>query len=106
MYRKRKNGSRKFNERNERARFTRIQNRLNLPAIEYPAEIRELRRKIIVEDFDFGETVTHEILLYRTNRIDCYRVVIDGNEVSARLGWSKILEKLRKGFPRICRACF
>ena len=47
------------------------------PIPEHPPRMPELRRRIIIEDFDFGR-VTHTIELYRTNRIDCYRAVADG----------------------------
>ena len=101
MYRKRKYGSQRFNERLSRARKTHLQNRRELPERDYPVELPVLRRRILVEDFDFGETVRHEILLYRSNRIDCYRVVVDGQEFEKRLGWAKVLEKIRKAFVRV-----
>ena len=101
MYRKRFKGSKKFNERFARARKTRLRNRLELPEIDYPIELPELRRRIIVEDFDFGETIRHEILLYRSNRIDCYRLVVDGQEISNKIGWARVLEILRKAFVRV-----
>ncbi len=101
MYRKRIYGSQKFNERLARARATRLQNRLKLPEIDYPRELPELRRRIVVEDFDGQEIVQHEIELYRTNRIDTYRVVIDGLELADRMGWARVLELTRKAFVRI-----
>lgn len=100
-YRKREKGSKKFNERLERARQTRLRNRLDLPERDYPVELPELRRKIIVETYDFGETVRHEILLYRTNRIDSYRVCIDGTFLPNPIGWSRVLELTRKAFVRV-----
>lgn len=83
-YRKRRYGSHKFNERFDRARQTRLRNRLELPERDYPIGLPDLRRKIIVEDFDCGEILRHEILLHKTNRIDCYRIVVDGVELSGR----------------------
>ena len=74
--------------------------RMNRPAPEYPATLPELRRQIIIRDFDFGENI-HTLDLYRTNRVDCYRVVADGVEWKERVGWSKILAGLRKSMPRI-----
>jgi hypothetical protein len=58
------------------------------------------RRTIIVIDNDFG-TVVHQIDLYATNRIDCYRAVADGVEWKKRIGWSGVLECLRKSFVRL-----
>ncbi len=100
MYRKRLRGSKKFNERVARARNARLRNRLELSALVSPIILPELRRKITVEDYDMGECVRHEILLYKTNRIDCYRAVVDGQELAGRIGWAKILEKIRKAFVR------
>jgi len=60
----------------------------------------ELRRQIVIIDHDFG-TVEHRIDLFRTNRIDCYRVVADGVEWKRRAGWSTVLEALRKSFLRV-----
>lgn len=59
-----------------------------------------LRRQIIIIDHDFG-TVEHRIDLFRTNRIDCYRVVADGVEWKKRAGWSTVLEAVRKSFLRV-----
>lgn len=73
---------------------------MNGPAPEYPRELPELRRRIIITDFDFGERV-HTLDLYRTSRIDCYKVHVDGKPWKARIGWSKILEGLRKSLPRV-----
>jgi hypothetical protein len=70
------------------------------PAPDYLPALPELRRHIVISDYDFGETV-HTIDLYRTNRVDCYRVHVDGKPWKARLGWSKILEGLRKSLPRV-----
>jgi hypothetical protein len=74
--------------------------RMDSPAPEYPAALPELRRQIIIRDFDFGEKI-HTLDLYRTDRVDCYRVVADGVEWKERIGWSKILAGLRKSMPRV-----
>jgi hypothetical protein len=55
------------------------------PAPDYPASLPDLRRRIEIRDFDFGETV-HVIELFRTNRRDCYRVVADGVEWKELIG--------------------
>ncbi len=74
--------------------------RLESTAPDYPAALPELRRQIIIRDFDFGEKI-HTLDLYRTDRVDCYRVVADGVEWKERIGWSKILAGLRKSMPRV-----
>lgn len=71
-----------------------------LPAPDYPPALPELRRRIVITDYDFGERV-HTLDLYRTNRVDCYKVHVDGKPWKARIGWSKILEGLRKSLPRV-----
>ena len=91
----------KFNERLARARSTRTQNRLKSPEHSYPRELPELRRKIIVIDYDFGEPIQHEILLHRSNRIDTYKVFVDGNALPGRIGWARVLEMIRKAFIRV-----
>lgn len=67
----------------------------------YPYEPPEIRRRIIIEDYDFGRTVRHEFVLLRSNRIDCYRVAIDGKSLTERMGWAKVLELVRKAFVRV-----
>lgn len=67
---------------------------------ERPPELPQLRRRIVITDFDFGE-VTHTIELYRTGRIDCYRAVADGQPWKDRIGWAKVLEAIRKSFIRV-----
>lgn len=74
--------------------------RMERPSPEYPPILPELRRRIVIEDFDFGHRV-HVLELHRTSRIDCYRVVADGREWKRRMGWSKILTGLRKALPRL-----
>ena len=74
--------------------------RLSGPAPKYPPDLPELRRRIVIQDFDFGEVI-HTLDLYRTGRVDCYRVHVDGKPWKARIGWSKILEGLRKSLPRV-----
>lgn len=74
--------------------------RIEGPAPDYPQQLPELRRRIVVEDFDFGHKV-HVLELHRTNRVDCYRVVADGVEWKRRIGWANILAGLRKSMPRV-----
>lgn len=44
--------------------------RMERPAPDYPPTLPELRRRIVIQDFDFGEKI-HTLDLYRTNRVDC-----------------------------------
>lgn len=64
----------------------------------------ELRRRITIEDFDGTESRVHVIELHRTSRIDSYRAVIDGREWNARIGWSRVLNGLRRALPRLASA--
>lgn len=74
--------------------------RADTDQLEPPSALPNLRRRIIIEDFDFGHQV-HVLELHRTNRVDCYRVVCDGVEWKRRIGWSKVLAGLRKSMPRV-----
>jgi hypothetical protein len=60
-----------------------------------------LRRRITIEDFDGAAPTTHTIELFRTRRIDSYRAVIDGAEWQARIGWSRVLDGMRRALPRL-----
>lgn len=64
----------------------------------------ELRRRITIEDFDGADPRVHVIELHRTPRIDCYRAVVDGAEWHARIGWSRVLDGLRRALPRLASA--
>ncbi len=74
--------------------------RLDSPTPDYPIELPELRRRIIIIDYDFGKCV-HRIDLYRTSRVDCYRAKADGKPWKDFIGWSKVLEGVRKSFLRV-----
>lgn len=74
--------------------------RMAAPAPDYPPALPRLRRRIVIKDYDFGERI-HTIDLYRTGRIDCYRVVADGVEWKRRAGWSQVLAGIRRALPRL-----
>lgn len=74
--------------------------RMESTAPDYPFKPPKLRRIIVIIDFDFGKMV-NIIRLYRTNRIDCYQAVVDGKIWKKNIGWSKILEGIRKSFVRV-----
>ena len=95
-YKKRSNYSKKL----AKMREAKERKRLEQGAPDYPPLLPNLRRKIIIIDYDFGE-VRHEINLYKTNRIDQYKAIADGKPWKDRIGWSKILEGLRKSLIRV-----
>ena len=92
--------TRRSAEQLARMRAARDAARMASPAPEYPPELPSLRRRIEIVDYDFGER-RHVIELYRTNRIDSYRVVADGVEWKARCGWSAVLAGIRRALPRL-----
>ena len=92
--------SSKYRQQLENMRAAKAAKRMNGIAPEYAADLPDLRRRIVIEDFDFGHKV-HVLELYRTNRRDCYRVVADGVEWKDRIGWSRILAGLRLAMPRV-----
>ena len=96
MYRKREKYSRKLKAMRE----AKERKHLAGPAPDRPPDLPGLRRRIIIIDYDFGKVV-HRIDLYKTNRVDCYRAVADGVPWKDRVGWSRVLEGIRKSFVRI-----
>ena len=84
----------------KRMREAKERKRLESEPPYYPVELPDLRRRVIVIDYDFGEVI-HIIELYKTNRVDCYRAVADGILWKDLIGWSKVLEGLRKSFIRV-----
>lgn len=101
MYRNRTKGSQRFNERMRRWRDAKERIRLESPAPQYPYEPPDIRRRVIVIDYDFGREVRHEFVLLKSNRIDSYRVAVDGKLLKGRMGWAKVLELTRKAFVRV-----
>lgn len=73
--------------------------RLERPAQERAPELPELRMRITVERFDFGDE-RHVFELRRTRRVDVYAVTIDGKPWR-ECGLTKALEGLRKASPRV-----
>lgn len=101
MYRYRLKGSQKFNERMARWRDMQAQRKLDLPSPKYPYEPPDIRRRLIIIDYDFGREVRHEFVLLKSDRIDCFRVAVDGKLLKSRMGWAKVLEMARKAFVRV-----
>ena len=93
MYRKRHTICKRMREAKERKIF-------ESSAPDYPIDLPELRRQIVVRDFDFGK-VEYIFNLYKSNRVDCYVVEVDKKRLVGRKGWSSVLELLRLAFPRV-----
>ncbi|MBI5410154.1 MAG: hypothetical protein HZA14_12390 [Nitrospirae bacterium] len=99
-YRKRTKGSKKYNA----MRAARLRQIAEGTAPDYPIDLPELRRRITIEDFDFGY-VKEVVELRKSNRIDSYRMIVDGTVIkrgdTERIGWARALEKIRMAFPRV-----
>ena len=78
----------------------RTQAKMDQPAPDYPAELPQVRMRIIVERYDFDEPQRHEFELRRTNRVDVYAVLVDGKPWKTA-GLTAVLEGLRKACPRV-----
>jgi hypothetical protein len=63
-------------------------------------DLPELRREVTVTDFDGPEPVTHTLHLYKSRRVDSYRVLADGKPWKV-CGWSVALAGLRKAYQRV-----
>jgi hypothetical protein len=74
--------------------------RLARPASGRPPELPGLRRVVVVTDYDTGAPITHSLRLYRTRRVDTYRIEADGKPWRNG-GWSVAMEGLRKAYPRV-----
>jgi hypothetical protein len=74
--------------------------RMERPAPGRAPDLPELRREVLVIDHDGPEPVTHTLHLYRTRRVDTYRIEADGKPWKCG-GWSAALVGLRKAYPRV-----
>jgi hypothetical protein len=74
--------------------------RMARPAPRRAPDLPELRREVIVIDYDTGQPISHTLHLYRTNRVDTYHIEAD-RKPWKRGGWSKALEGLRKSYQRV-----
>lgn len=96
MYRRRLKHSKKLAS----MRSAKERRRLEGPAPEYPSDLPDLRRIVVVIDFDFGKVV--EVMrLYKTNRVDCYRAVVNDQVWRKRIGWTQVLAAFRRSFVRV-----
>ncbi|TMO48730.1 hypothetical protein [Pseudoalteromonas ruthenica] len=98
MYRKTNKAS-----KNYRKSYTNRKFDIEQESFVEPQNIPELRRIIEITDYDSGEPITHKLELYKTDRIDCYKVLVDGKLWKKRIGWSNILAGIRKALPRLAR---
>ncbi len=92
--------TKKSTEQRAAMRASRDRTRMSKPAPDYPPVLPDLRRRIVIENFDFGHEI-HVMDFYKTNRIDLFRVVVDGKLWKARIGFSNALAGLRKSMPRV-----
>lgn len=63
-------------------------------------ELPEVRRVVMVTDYDRGAPVTHTFELRQSNRVDSYKVFVDGQPWK-RCGWSAVCAALRKSHHRL-----
>ena len=63
-------------------------------------QLPDLRKTIVITNFDFGEEV-HMFELMKTGRIDQYRVLVDSIEWKNKIGLSGILAGIRKSMPAV-----
>ena len=66
------------------------------------ADLPDLRMRLTVERFDFGQEA-HVFELHKTRRVDVYRITVDGKEWK-RGGLTAALEGVRKACPRVLSA--
>ena len=63
----------------------------------------DLRKKIEITSYDTGESEIITFELFQSDRIDCYKVLVNGKLWKKRVGLSKVLEGIRKALPRHSR---
>lgn len=101
MYRLTKRAKEKYAAMGRASQVAQQRNRMESPAPDYPIELPEVRRVIEITDYDFGEPKTYRMELRRSDRIDCYNCYIDGELWQSRIGWSRVIEQIRKALPRV-----
>ncbi len=74
--------------------------RMSRPARGRAPDLPDLRREVTVIDYDTGEPIAHTLRLYRTNRVNSYRIEVDGKPWKCG-GWSRALDGLRKSYTRV-----
>lgn len=86
-------------------RAAKARKRLEGPSVERQDRFDppELRRLLIIVDFDRGRPIARTVALHRCDRIDCYDVRLRGRTWKPRMGWSRVLAAIRRGLPRMTR---
>jgi hypothetical protein len=75
------------------------------PAPVYPVELPRLRRIVVVIDFDLGRPMIRVWQLWKSKRIDCYRVrAPDGKVWPGRWGWARVLAEIRHAYIRVSKS--
>jgi hypothetical protein len=69
------------------------------PAPDYPPDLPDLRMRITITRYDYGEE-THVFELRKSRRVDQFRVTVDGKPLRGQIGLTRILDMLRKATPR------
>lgn len=87
-------------ERLQAMRAAKERNRLEHPPPDYPTEMPLYRRRITVEDFDFGYRKV-QYHLYDSGRVDSYTVEENGEVIKWRIGFARILNLLLDKFKRV-----
>lgn len=84
----------------EAKRRVKEEKRLESEAPDYPMELPELRKQILITNYDFEKEV-HLFELFKSERIDQYKVLVDGKLWNNRIGLSGILAGIRKSMPPV-----
>lgn len=106
MYRKREKGSKAFQRKIENFTKARLRKIEKGPAPDYPAELPDVRREMIIVDHDF-QTTLHHFILHKSDWVDCYFVEVDGKMITRkdgkpqRMGWAKVTARAREAFVRV-----
>lgn len=81
-------------------REKKARDRLESDAPDYPLELPDRRKTIIITNYDFGEEV-HKFELFKARCIDQYRVTVNDELWHKEIGMTRIFEGMRKAMPPI-----
>lgn len=93
MYRKTAKQKQRWREAKERKR-------MEADSPDYPRELPELRKVIVVVDYDRDPPEINTLHQKKSDRVDCYNVEVNGKPWKQRIGMSQILAGVRKSLPR------
>jgi hypothetical protein len=91
----------RFSRQLAAARLARERRRLEGPSPDYPPDLPDLRRELLVIEYDTGFPILHHLALHRSDRVDCYHVVENGVPWRGRWGFARVLAIVRQRFPRV-----